>query len=228
MKGERHAVIFETLLLRICSLAYPPGTRLSEVALATEFGLSRTPVRQVLQRLALYGLVVPRNGVGTVVTELTAKEIADLSEARQHLASVMAPMLRTARFDEVALRFESLRLQTENLLDSLDAQAVAAIGLQMHESLSSLINNAEFRLVWHQLYYKHSRSAYRLLATDWKFYIDMQCHEIDAYVAVLRRGRAEDVGALYRQHIRSWSKHALYSIGSTRMKSAERERLLRE
>lgn len=212
MKTERHTAVFEALLLRICSLAYPPGTRLSEVALGTEFGLSRTPVRQVLQRLALYGLVVPKNGVGTVVTELTAREAADLSEARQHLASVMSPMLRTAAFGEVADRFERLRAETVAPNKPFDAQALAAIGLQMHESLAALITNAEFRLVWHQLYYKHSRSAYRLLATDRAIYVRLLCDEIDAYVDVLRNGDADGVGALYRHFIRTWNDLALSSI----------------
>ena len=214
VKAERHAAVFETLLLRICSLAYPPGTRLSEVALGAEFGLSRTPVREVLQRLALYGLVVPKNGVGTVVTELSAKQIADLSQTRQALARVMSPMLRRAGFDEVAARFEGLRTATQALRGTMDAQAVAAIGLEMHESLASLIINDEFRLVWHQLYYKHARSAYRLLATEWPIYIQLQCDEIDAYIDVLRVGRASDVGLLYAHHIRIWADHALLSIGS--------------
>ena len=36
---------------RICLLEYAPGTRLSEEALAAEFGVSRTPLRRVLGRL---------------------------------------------------------------------------------------------------------------------------------------------------------------------------------
>jgi len=43
---------------------------LHEGVLATEFGVSRTPIRQVLQKLAYERLVETRSGVGTIVSPL--------------------------------------------------------------------------------------------------------------------------------------------------------------
>lgn len=45
-------------------------TLLHETELAQRFGMSRTPIRQVLQRLAYERLVQTRSGVGTVATPL--------------------------------------------------------------------------------------------------------------------------------------------------------------
>lgn len=45
-------VIYDELRRRIVSLAYRPGTMLSENAVAAEFDVSRTPVRQAFFRLA--------------------------------------------------------------------------------------------------------------------------------------------------------------------------------
>ncbi|MEZ5475956.1 MAG: GntR family transcriptional regulator [Thiolinea sp.] len=42
---------------RICLLDYPPNTRLREEDLASEFGVSRTPLRRVLGHLESEGLV---------------------------------------------------------------------------------------------------------------------------------------------------------------------------
>ena len=59
-----HAEIRE----RICLLHYPPGHTLRRAELAREFGISRTPIRRVLQRLEYEGLVESRHGIGTIVT----------------------------------------------------------------------------------------------------------------------------------------------------------------
>jgi DNA-binding GntR family transcriptional regulator len=62
---------------RICLLTYPPGTVLREADFANEFGVSRTPVRQVLQRLQFEGLVEAKNGVGTIVTGVQLSTFKD-------------------------------------------------------------------------------------------------------------------------------------------------------
>src|SRR5262249_45290704 len=67
--SERLAkAVYEEIRNRICMLRYPPGHLLHENRLAQEFGISRTPVRQVLQKLEIEGFVETRTGVGTIVT----------------------------------------------------------------------------------------------------------------------------------------------------------------
>ena len=61
---------------------------LHEGALADEFGLSRTPIRQVLQRLAYERLVQVQSGVGTIVTPLGVEHRErDLDVARALLVA---------------------------------------------------------------------------------------------------------------------------------------------
>lgn len=62
----------------ILSGALKPGLRLDEVSLAQQHGVSRTPVREALQRLAASGLVVSRGRQGLQVAQLS---IADLLDA---------------------------------------------------------------------------------------------------------------------------------------------------
>ena len=60
----------QTLRLRICLMEATQIHILHENSLAEEFGVSRTPVRQVLQRLAYEHQVETRTGIGTVVPPL--------------------------------------------------------------------------------------------------------------------------------------------------------------
>lgn len=59
--------ICETLRSRICSGQLQGGEILFEDTLAREFALSRTPIRQVLHRLALEHFVETKTGVGTII-----------------------------------------------------------------------------------------------------------------------------------------------------------------
>ena len=68
-KMSKQEIYFE-LRRRICLLDYQPGSRLNERELASEFGVSRTPLRTVLQRLEYDGLILSQHGNGTEVTSI--------------------------------------------------------------------------------------------------------------------------------------------------------------
>ncbi|MEO2108265.1 MAG: GntR family transcriptional regulator [Actinomycetota bacterium] len=56
---------YEALRRDIVDLVLQPGTHLSEGELSTSLGVSRTPVREALHRLAVDGLVESESGRGT-------------------------------------------------------------------------------------------------------------------------------------------------------------------
>src|SRR5690349_14433463 len=64
-----------------------PGDRLDERQLAEQFGMSRTPVREALQRLAASGLVVSRGRQGLQVAQMS---LADLLDAFSVVAELEA------------------------------------------------------------------------------------------------------------------------------------------
>lgn len=70
MPKHNAETIADALRKRICLEPPTSSPVLHEQALAVEFSVSRTPVRQALQRLAYERLVEVRSGVGTVVSPL--------------------------------------------------------------------------------------------------------------------------------------------------------------
>lgn len=109
---------YENLLRAIESGAFPPGARLREVELASRFGISRTPVREVLQRLELQGLVVHEPHHGAVVATLDYAQITELYQMREVLEGTAARMAAThATEPEIALLDDMLTRDSQLLGD---------------------------------------------------------------------------------------------------------------
>ncbi|WP_031243570.1 GntR family transcriptional regulator [Advenella kashmirensis] len=70
----------------------PPGTRLRETELAADIGLSRTPVREALNRLMSEGLVTNDPKRGLIITELDQNMVGELYEMRRVLESTAAAL----------------------------------------------------------------------------------------------------------------------------------------
>jgi len=96
---------------------FHPGERIREIPLAERLGVSRTPLRLVLDRLENEGLLEARPTVGFVVREFTIEEILDAIELRGVLEGTAARFAaeRLASENELAGMRESIR-QTEALL----------------------------------------------------------------------------------------------------------------
>ena len=82
--------ISERLEAEIVEGVLPPGTRLEEPALAERFGVSRTPVREALQRLSASGLVELKPRRGTQVLNPSIGRIVEMFEVMAELEAVCA------------------------------------------------------------------------------------------------------------------------------------------
>ncbi|MGJ9421406.1 GntR family transcriptional regulator [Aeromicrobium sp. CF3.5] len=81
----------------------PTGSRLNEVEIATDLGVSRGPVREAMQRLAHHGLVTLESHRGAFVRRLDLHEVGELFEVRIALECEAAE-LAALRIDDVGLR----------------------------------------------------------------------------------------------------------------------------
>jgi DNA-binding GntR family transcriptional regulator len=89
--------VYATLIERILGGDLEPGAALSERALVERYGISRTPIRQVLWRLERDDLVEIRPHRGAFVKRMGADDIRDLfqlREALEPLASSLAAVRR--------------------------------------------------------------------------------------------------------------------------------------
>ena len=70
MTDTRKSQWLKAIRHQILSLALPPGSDLDEAKLGAEFGMSRTPLREVLQKLAGEGFVDITQNKGAKVVSM--------------------------------------------------------------------------------------------------------------------------------------------------------------
>lgn len=81
----------ETALLDdIAAGMVEPGEKLDETRLAERFGVSRTPVREALNRLAAQGVLVASDRRGVRVAQYTREELAQMFEVMHEIEAVCA------------------------------------------------------------------------------------------------------------------------------------------
>lgn len=97
-KGSGVKLAYETIRDEILSLVLPPGALLDEMTLAEKFGMSRSPVREALIRLAGDELVVTLANRSTVVAPIDIQSFPKYVEAldiAQRMNTRLAAELRT-------------------------------------------------------------------------------------------------------------------------------------
>ncbi|MDN3523594.1 GntR family transcriptional regulator [Halomonas ramblicola] len=74
--------VYEEMVRRIIDGSLPPNELLSDRALADQFGVSRTPIREAFHQLESVGLIKRRSRIGWVVTDFNRRDVVELIELR--------------------------------------------------------------------------------------------------------------------------------------------------
>lgn len=150
---DAYALILEA----IDSGVYRPGDRLVESELAERFGVSRTPVREALQRLETQRLLV-RDGRSLIVASLDHNQLAELYVVRAELEGLAAALAARHATPEEVRVLKDFLVEDRALLG--DPQALSRANRRFHRQIHLASHN---RYLVQQLELVHRSMA--LLAT---------------------------------------------------------------
>lgn len=140
------------------------GTSLSETELAERLGISRTPLRAALTRLALEGLVDTTRGRTGVVSDVSIDSITELFELREALETQAARLAARRRdpavFDALAERFA----EAPHLLGEKGVDAYYELVSEFDRAIDDALGNTVYRGALDGVRLHLSRA--RRLATD--------------------------------------------------------------
>lgn len=120
-----------------------PGHKISEPALATQFGISRTPVREAFRQLDSEGFlqVTPRRGAR--VAPLTEKDVREFYEIKAELEGYAAKLATEKITDKEIEKMEQLNNQMEEAHNRQDYKRVFKLHNEFHETFMKASGNEQ-------------------------------------------------------------------------------------
>ena len=174
---------------------YRPGDRLVEAELADRFGVSRTPIREALQRLETQSMLA-RDGRSLIVASLDHNQLAELYAVRAELEALAAALAaKHAAPEEVRVLQQ---LIDEDWSQESDPAALARSNKTFHRQIHLASHN---RFLVQQLDLLHRSMA--LLATTSLAASgrpDAALREHQAIVDGIRKGDPEEASRALRAH----------------------------
>jgi DNA-binding GntR family transcriptional regulator len=138
--------VYQWLKGRIMHHAFLPGDKLDIQQLADDLGVSRTPVKDAINRLTSEGLVMLRSRRGTYVATLTPAALRDLFEIRMMIECWVAEHAERDAMLAAAPAMQSLFDRSTTIIAEADAahfdySAYFALDIDMHAMLVGLTGN---------------------------------------------------------------------------------------
>lgn len=199
---ERFAQLHEVLRDRICLLDYPPGTRLSEEALAEEFGVSRTPLRRVLNQLEAEGLIKSLHGVGTIVTDIDLQELTQVYQLRMELAVLIGKLTPVPPSQETLALLRDLYRRSQALGNTPDIRAFARLNMDVFDVVMRLCGNEPLREVSERLFYQTARIWLKSIPhMDFVEEVSVFSREISEILAAAELGDLQAIGYIRYSHL---------------------------
>ncbi|MGB3494502.1 MAG: GntR family transcriptional regulator [Elainellaceae cyanobacterium] len=133
--------VYTELHNTICERQLLPDTKLGESVLADHFGVSRTIIRQVLQRLAGDGLVRLEPNRGAFVDRITLEEAQHIYTAWRLVEETIIRELAESITSEQVTALRQLISQERQACDANDYPALTRLSSQFHIQLAALSKN---------------------------------------------------------------------------------------
>lgn len=140
--------VYRVLRGAILDGTVPPGGQLRERDIATDLGISRSPLREALTRLEEEGLVVKVPFRGAFVVEVSAQEIAEIASIRLLVEPYAAELAIEALRGPERSRLTQTIDELHHAIEKNDIPASVDAHLQFHRLFYDLSGHGTLRSLW--------------------------------------------------------------------------------
>ena len=200
---------------RVLSGAIPSGARLRQNALAAEFGVSRTPIREALRKLQAAGFVDLQPHRGALVRALSPREIRDAYEVRAELEALAAELAAARiRHDQLDRLHEAQQQFAAGLAETVEAreagddagerQAVlwGRANDHFHQVIQEAAGNDVLLATLAHLHRSFPRDLTKIVLSESTPLLRANVREHEEIIAALERRDRAEARELMRRHVR--------------------------
>lgn len=179
--------VYQELRTRILSGNYKEGEALTELGIAGELDVSRTPVREALRQLEQEELVELRPNRGAVVKGISLNDIRDIYEIRSLIEGLAAARVAEQATTEEMNQLEETLDLTQFYLDRKDYEKLESMDGRFHQQLYELCRSRMLRRILKDLHNYVGQSRGASLKTEGRAQASIEEHR-----RVLEAMRARD------------------------------------
>ena len=209
-QAVRHSIIDGSLAM---------GERLKETEIAAQLQISRSPVREAIQRLISEGLVVQEPHFGARVLELTAEDVADLYNVRLGLETTALRLLFVRGAETETL--ESLVSEMKSAAEAGDVEGVVTAELGWHRCIVESSRSELLKHMFRELEGRFSLAAFledRMVHSDSSdgalaAHLNYVVTEHELITEALQAGQHDKAIVLFEQHFLSTVAPLLKQLG---------------
>lgn len=201
-KGSKER-LYSDLKRQILTLALEPGAHLDEMSLSTEYGISRTPLREVCRRLAGEGYIEIRDNRGTIVSPMSHKSLRDFFRTAP---MIYASIARLAAQNATPGQVKVLRDVQKNFREAVETASVEDLVFwndRFHFEMGVMADNRYLMPSLQRLLIDHARIG----QTFWQARDDGMRQRIgdaadhhDRFIEVIEAGAEDEAVALTLEH----------------------------
>ncbi|NMW85426.1 GntR family transcriptional regulator [Peptoniphilus sp. AGMB00490] len=134
-------LVYRNLKEKILKNILLPGDKLIEMEIASNLGVSRTPVREALKKLEEDGLVTSFPRKSFIVSKISVKEAKNLYIVRKSLEPLAVELLASKGFNEKTEYFQKVNEDLRIAIDNEDDELAQKLIIEWNMALVSSLNN---------------------------------------------------------------------------------------
>ncbi len=174
-------VVFQTLRSAILRGDLKPGERLMELQLASQLGVSRTPIREAIRMLEQEGLAITIPRRGAEVAKMTEKDMGDTLQIRRALEELAVVLVCDKITEEDVLELRAAMRNFEEMTKQDNVVELAKADVALHETVYRIADNPKLvqllgdireQMFRYRAEYLKDRSIYPILIQEHRDMVD--------------------------------------------------------
>lgn len=153
--------VADEIRMKILNGDIKPGDKIVEQELASEFGISRGPVREALRQLEQEGMVEYSRNVGCSVRHVGMDDIYEIYYMRANY-EMMAVRLHNGPFPQENLEKMEHILSQMKMLHKDEYRKVFELDNEFHEAILDLVSFKRLKKAWEDLSYGNIVTGYNM------------------------------------------------------------------
>ena len=203
MKHNKKLVCYESLKHRILTLDIESGTVLDETAIADEYQLSRTPLREIFQRLAGEGYVSLENNRSTKVSSMDINSMRDFFQTAPLIYASVARLATENATSSQLKQLKQIQAQFLKACEKNDAESMSMHNHAFHEQLGVMAGNHYLSPSLKRLLIDHTRMSqmfFRPKNNKEEVIIGKASHHHDLMIEAIEKRAPAEIVELTLEH----------------------------